>query len=171
MYRSLVLLLAAGALLAGCDSGGNVSFSFGESNDSVSNEGAVHLSGDSSGRAEIRAPGLEGSIRLPRIDIDAADFEVNGLKLYPGSTIKEFSLDASDREGERDDGKVVVAFEAPAALDKVQAWFRDNMAQRGFKAQAAGSGFAGTTNEGDPIRVELEADGTERSKGRMTIGR
>ncbi|MEI9850761.1 MAG: hypothetical protein WDN24_07755 [Sphingomonas sp.] len=125
---------------------------------------------DGSGGTTVTAPGVDLSVRLPKIQIDEKDFEVNGVKLYPGSTIKDFNLNAGERSGDKDHGKLRISFDSPAALDKVQAWFRDNMAQRGFKMRAAGSGFAGTTDKGDPITIDLSAAGADKSSGTMTVG-
>lgn len=159
--RTLILL--APLTLAACGTDGNSSIAIdGE-------DGNVSIVAGADGDTVIEAPGISGSIKLPKIDIDEADFQVNGIKLYPGSTIRNFHLDASESRG-ADKGRMTVAFEAPAALGKVQAWFRDNMEKRRFKVAPAGNGFAGTTDEGAPVTVELEADGADKSKGQMTIG-
>lgn len=160
MFRAAVLLALP---LVACAPEGNTSIS-------IENEGGnISFSSDESGRAEIKAPGFEGTINLPKIDIDAADFEMNGVKLYPGSRISAFDLKAAESEG-RDSGKVAVRFEAPASLDKVQAWFRDAMAKQGFKVTPAGNGFAGTTDKGEPVTLELEAGGPEKTSGRISAG-
>jgi hypothetical protein len=157
--------IALPLMLAACgESGSNTSISI------KGEDGNVAIATDANGVTSIKAPGVDASIKLPKIDIDEANFDVNGVKLYPGSTIKDFNLDASDGGTDKHKGRVGIAFEAPAALDKVQAWFRDNMAKRGFKVSAQGSGFAGTTDEGDPITLELSADGADKSKGKMTVG-
>jgi hypothetical protein len=162
-YAFLLLLPA----LAACDGHGDGNTSISIKADT--GDGNVSLSTDKQGRTQIKAPGFEGSIKLPKLDIGAEDFDVNGVKLYPGSTIHDLSLDASDSAGGKDHAKVSVAFDAPASLDKVQAWFRDKMAAHRFKIAPDGSGFTGTTDEGDPIAVELRADGAEKSTGRLTV--
>ena len=133
-------------------------------------DGNVAIATDGNGVTSVKMPGVDASIKLPKIDIDEADFDVNGVKLYPGSTIRNFNLDANDSGTDKHKGRVGIAFEAPASLDKVQAWFRDNMAKRGFKVAAQGNGFAGTTDDGEPITLELSADGPDKAKGKMTVG-
>jgi hypothetical protein len=167
MMRFVPLLLMALPLAAcGNEPQGNTSFSIQADGEG----GNVSISGnDSQGVASIKGPGIEGSIKLPKIDINAADFEIDGVKLYPGSTIKDFNLNAVDRSGEKDEGKVTIAFESPAALDKVQGWFRDAMTQQNFKVSPHGNGFAGTTSDGNPVTLDLEAAG-DRTSGRMTVG-
>lgn len=133
-------------------------------------DGNVTIGTDDNGVTSVKMPGVDASIKLPKVDIKEADFDVSGVKLYPGSTVRDFNLDASDTGTDTHKGRVSLAFEAPASLDKVQAWFRDNMAKRGFKVAAQGNGFAGTTNDGEPVTLELSAVGAEKSKGKMTVG-
>ena len=163
MYRYAFLL--APLTLAACAPEGNSTITInGE-------DGNVSIVTDADGRTTVNAPGVNASINLPQVKIDAADFEVNGVKLYPGSTIRNFNLEATEGSGaEKDKGRMDLSFDAPASLDKVQAWFRDAMAKRKFKVSPQGNGFAGTTDEGDPITVELNADGADKTTGRMIVG-
>jgi hypothetical protein len=166
--RALLLLPLFAAPLAACGgSGEGTNFSI----HAEGGDGNVTVATVQNGLAEIKGPGIEGSLRLPKLQMDAADFDINGMKLYPGSTIHDFNINAKDRPGEKDDGSVTLSFTSPAALAKVQGWFRDKMAERAFKVTPQGNGFVGTTGEGDPITLELEADGSERAKGKLRIGK
>ncbi|MEZ0243658.1 MAG: hypothetical protein ACAH11_09805 [Sphingomonas sp.] len=158
-------LLAFPILLAGCTPEGNSTITLnGE-------DGNVSIVTDADGHTTVSAPGVNASVTLPKIKIDAEDFDVNGVKLYPGSTVRDFNLDATEANGGgKDKGRLSLSFDSPASLDKVQAWFRDNMAKRKFKVSAQGNGFAGTTDEGDPITLELTPDGPDKTKGKMTVG-
>ncbi len=132
-------------------------------------DGNVSIVTDAEGRTTVKAPGVNVSANLPKFNVDSAD--VSGIKLYPGSTVRDFNLDATDGgRGEKDQGRVSLSFDAPASLDKVQAWFRDKMAARKFKVSPQGNGFAGTTDKGDPVTLELDADGPDKTKGKMTVG-
>lgn len=155
-------LLALPLTLAACGSDGNTNISVHDA------DGDVNISTDDNGHASIKLPGFDASIKLPRMDVSGENFEVNGVKLYPGSTIKDVNVDASSGGGK--DGRVALKFEAPASLDKVQAWFRDAMAKHNFKVSPQGSGFAGTTDDGQPITLELEAVGADKAKGSLTVG-
>ena len=167
MTRFVPLFLLALPLAAcGNEPSGNATFSI----QAEGEGGNVSITGNGAeGLASIKGPGIEGSIKLPKIDINAADFEIDGVKLYPGSTIKHFNLNAVDKGGDKDQGKVAIAFDSPAPLDKVQGWFRDAMAQQNFKVSPHGNGFAGTTSDGNPVTLDLDAAGGHTS-GRMTIG-
>lgn len=161
--RHLILLAPLTLALVGCGTDGNSTITInGE-------DGNVSIVTDADGHTTVKAPGVDAAITLPKIKLDAADFDVSGVKLYPGSTVRNFKLDASERAGE-DHGRVDLSFDAPASLDKVQSWFRDAMAKRKFKVAPQGNGFAGTTDEGEPITIELNADGADKTTGRMTVG-
>jgi hypothetical protein len=152
MLRYAVLALPL--TLAACGPNGATNISIHDS------DGDVNVSSDGNGVA---------SIKLPPITVSAADFEVNGVKLYPGSTLKGLDVKANAQDSEKD-GRVATSFDSPASLARVQAWFRDAMAKHGFKVSQQGNGFAGTTDDGQPVTVELEADGPDKTKGSMTVG-
>ncbi|MES2442626.1 MAG: hypothetical protein V4574_07325 [Pseudomonadota bacterium] len=156
-------LLALPLTLAACGPGANTNISIQDE------DGNVNIATDANGHTSIKLPGVDASIKLPKLDIGDGNVDVRGVKLYPGSTIRDLSINANDT-GAKHEGKVAIKFESPGSLAKVQAWFRDAMAKKGFKVSAAGNGFAGTTDDGQPVKLELEADGTDKSKGIFTVG-
>lgn len=165
MSRLILLPLALTFSLAACD-GSGTSISINTKDD----DGNSSVSTDANGQVKIKAPGFSGSIKLPKIQINAEDFEMNGVKLYPGSTIDDFRADAEDKAGQ-DKGKVSIAFRSPATPDAVRDWFRDNMTKQGFKVETHGNALAGTTDDGQPFSVQLSPDGGNKSKGRMEVGK
>ena len=157
------LLLAPLALTA-CDGAGtSISLRGGDG------EGNVSIKTGADGGVSIEAPGVSIASKLPRINLTAEDFDVNGLKLYPNSAIRELNAVGNDKLGQKQDSHVTVAFDAPASLATVQAWFRDNLARQGFEVEAKGNGFSGTTKDGDPFTLELSADGDQKAKGRIEV--
>lgn len=164
--RTALLLLPL-LTLAACGSGDGTSIKINAKSDA--NGSSTTVSTDGNGQAAIKVPGFEGKIRLPQIHVNAENFDLNGVKLYPDSTVKELNVDANtDGEG-KDSGKVHVAFESPAALATVQAWYRDKMAARGFKVAADGNGLKGTTNDGERFTLALAADG-DKTRGTLDVG-
>lgn len=164
MFRLALLppLLA----LAACGSGPATSISLNATSDEGGN---ASIATDVNGHVAIKAPGFDGAIKLPQLRIDAADFDVNGVKLYPNSTIEALNVDAEEKAG-KDRGEVHIAFRSPAAAGTVQGWFRDKMAARGFKVETDGTGLKGTTDDGEPFRLLLSADGVDKSNGRLEVG-
>jgi hypothetical protein len=166
MHRAL-LLLALVPLAACGGSGTGTSFSINATSDE---DGNSTITTDRNGQMAIKAPGFEGAIKLPKFHVNAENFDFNGVKLYPDSQVSELNVDAADSKTDEDKGKVRVAFESPAALAKVQGWFRDKMAARGFKVENDGTGLKGTTDEGDPFRLALSADSHQKTKGKLEVG-
>lgn len=157
-------LLLAPLALAACDGGGtNISLS------GNGTEGNVSIKTGADGGVSIEAPGVSIATRLPKINLTAEDFDVNGLTLYPKSAIRELNAVGNDKLGTKQESHVTVAFDSPAPLATVQAWFRDNLAKQGFKVEPKGNGFAGTTKEGESFTLELSADGDDKAKGRIEV--
>jgi hypothetical protein len=122
------------------------------------------------GSVAIKADGFEGNFKIPAIKMTAENFDMDGVKLYPNSTITSFNIDALDHAGDKkDEGKVTAAFTSPAALATVQGWFRDKLTEKNFKFSDKGNGFAGTTEDGQSFTIDLSADGGDKTKGRMEI--
>lgn len=160
-----LMLLLAPLALAACDGAGtNISL-----NAKDGGAGNVSIKTGPDGALSIEAPGVSIASKLPRINLTAEDFDVNGLKLYPNSAIRELNAVGNDKLGEKQDSHVTLTFDSPASLSAVQTWFRAALAERGFKVEPRGNGFAGTTKDGDPFTLELSADGDQKAKGRIEV--
>ena len=157
-FAPLLLLIA----LAACHGSANINF---DGNDS---DGNSVISTDSNGRIQIKAPGIQGSITLPKMPLDAKNFDIDGVTLYPGSTLK--NLKVNDGTGDKD-GQVIVEFESPAAPTVVRDWFRDNMTKQGFKVTTKDDNLIGTTDDGQPFALQLSASGESKTNGLMQVGR
>ena len=160
MNRRFVPLLLPIALAA-CHGSANINF---DGNDT---DGNSVISTDANGRIQIKAPGIQGSITLPKVPLDAKNFDIDGVTLYPGSTLK--NLKVNDGQGDKD-GQVIVEFESPAAPTVVRDWFRDNMTKQGFKVTTKDDNLIGTTDDGQPFALQLSAQGDAKTKGLMQVG-
>lgn len=161
--RPLLLLLPF-ALAACGGSGTSVTI------DAKSDDGDNSSVRMENGTLAIKGDGFQGSFKVPQIKVTAENFDMNGVKLYPGSEISNFHVAANDRAGTaKDEGKVTASFTSPAALATVQSWFRDKLTAKGFKYTAQGDGFAGTTEDGDPFTLDLTADGANKTRGEIEV--
>lgn len=158
LFASLLLPVA----LAACHGGATIEFDGNES------EGNSVIATDADGRIQIKAPGIQGSVTLPAMQLDARNFDIGGVTLYPGSTLKNLKI--NDRGGDRD-GEIIVEFESPAAPTMVRDWFRDNMTKQGFKVTTKDDNLIGTTDDGQPFALQLSAQGDAKTKGLMQVGR
>ncbi|GAA0311987.1 hypothetical protein GCM10009087_22640 [Sphingomonas oligophenolica] len=170
MLRPLAAAVVLAATLSACDgSKGGTSISI-NSTDSDGNV-VADLNGNS-GALSIDTPGFSGKINLPKLHLGASDFDMNGVHLYPGSTISAMNIDAHDggKPGKDDDsGTVRISFASPAAPATVRDWYMQKLSAAGFTLSASGSGLTGTTNEKKPFKLDLAPDGADKSKGTITV--
>ncbi|MES2097671.1 MAG: hypothetical protein V4459_13010 [Pseudomonadota bacterium] len=164
MVRLIPLAAVALALAACGDKDGNDStqFSF-NANDS---EGAV-TGGIDNGTLKIDAPGFKADIKVPKIALDANDFDMNGVHLYPGSKISSLNVDGGK---DKDDDKVRVAFTSPASATTVRDWLKERLGKASYTLSTAGNGLTGKTEDGKPFKLELNDDGAGKSKGTIEMG-
>ena len=161
--RTSLLLLAA-ASLAGCtkgDDGTTVTINAADGNTAASADGG-------NGEVKLDVPGFQGRFTLPKLQVTADNFDLNGVHLYPGSTIRSLNIDAGKRGGA---GGVRVTFTSPASPATVRDWLRERLGKAGFTVSAVGDGLAGETNEHKRFALHLtpDADGSA-SNGSIAIG-
>lgn len=161
--RALLVLALFAAPLAAC----------GDKGDGAS----VDFKGDGgSGNFSIKAPGFSGSLKLPKIRLDAKNVEFNGVHLYPGSTVNSFNIDAggdddqADGNGAASDGKVRIGFESPADLATVREWFVTRLNKADFALKVEGNSLIGTDDEKKPFRIDFEPAGSGRTKAVVVAG-
>lgn len=159
------LALTSFALLAACGSrnGQGTSISF-NSDDAAGN---IVTEGHGS-RASINIPGFSGTIKLPKVQMKADQIDLNGVHLYPGSTVTGFNVDT---RGDGDDNGVLrISFDAPADPATVRDWFASHLNAASFRVHAQGSGLSGKTDDGKPFTLDLRPDGGSKSHGVITSG-
>lgn len=161
------LLLIGALALTGCqDRGGEGTTVSIMGNAEDGNSHGASMDG-ASGKVKVDLPFFQGNFTLPKIQLDADDFDLNGVHLYPGSTIKGINVDARSND-ERD--LVVVSFDSPAAAATVRDYFRQRLAKADYKLTASGDGLTGTTDDDKPFKLSVKDAGASRSTGTITIG-
>ncbi len=116
------------------------------------------------GEMKIDIPGFKGAVQLPKIKIDTANFDLNGVRLYPGSTIRNLNIVGNDKNG-----GLRVAFASPATPAIVRDWFAQRLGKVGYQVHPEGTNLIGTTDENKPFRLELAPDGTDKATGTIVI--
>ena len=119
------------------------------------------------GELKVDVPGFQGSLKLPRIKLDANDVDLNGVKLYPGSTIDGIDITGDEKES---GGGVRLSFTSPAGAAVVRDWLGDRLGKAGFALRPDGNGLTGTTDDGKPFSLEMRPGGADRSTGVITLG-
>ena len=178
--RVLPPAVAAALVLAGC--GGHATE---ETTHTVTRDGVTtttittRAAGDA--RATATAAGSSGlsidsdqfkaNIDIPGMSFGGEHMNLDGIKLYPGSTVKGMHVHAVDRPG-IEKGEVVVDFTSPAAPVTVAQHMADAARRAGYTltvnsaAQVGGSKADG--NETKRFAVTLGPNG-EATAGQMTL--
>ena len=139
MKGSTLLLLVP--LLAGC----NV-----HSKSSADGDDNVSINADQTGHVAFNLPFIQGQVKVPASVMHGGDFDIDGVKLMPGSSVDGFSLMA------RDHGSTVnLSFKAPAAPDQTRAYFLDQFREKGVTASSSGDAITGTSKDGSPFTIHL----------------
>jgi hypothetical protein len=168
MYRPLLLAtvgLSSVLALSACnrsDEGTTVSINA----DGGNVLGAIN---GETGEMKIDVPGFQGSVKLPKIQIDSGDFDLNGVRLYPGSSIKNLNIVGNEKNGSDTGGSLRVAFASPATPAIVRDWFAERLVKVGYKVRSEGANLIGTTDENKPFRLELAPDGADKATGTIVI--
>ncbi|GAA0736487.1 hypothetical protein [Sphingomonas japonica] len=168
MIRSLfapALLTMLAACGGGDDQGTSISLNTGEGNAATASVNGA------TGEIAVNVPGFKGKLDLPKFKLDAGDIDLNGVSLFPGSTVRDLDI-AADRDSEAPNGgdRVSITFDSPAAAADVRQWFQGELAGAGYTLRTDGDGLVGTTEDGSAFRLDLTPGDGARSQGTITIG-
>jgi hypothetical protein len=115
--------------------------------------------------------GKDGAINLnipDFVDLDVTgDFDIDGVKLYPGSKVTRVDVDANDKGG-ADKATVNLGFTSPAAPAKAADWMAGEFAKKGVKVTRSGDTLAGKDKDGADFTINFAPDGAN-AKGEVVI--
>ena len=104
------------------------------------------------------------------VDLDIeSDFDIDGVKLYPGSEVTRVNIDANDRKG-GDTAAVKLGFTAPAAPGVAADWMADEFAKKGIRVTRSGDTLTGRAKDGDDFTIRFSPDG-KTAKGEVAISK
>jgi hypothetical protein len=170
-YVATPLFLTSLLLLSGCGSsadadekGTDVSINMQADGDSSVAAGS---DGDK-GKLSITTDGFEAKIAMPKIDMGGGDFEIDGVKLYPGATVTGVNINANDKGGS---GASTVDFRytAPATPDTVRDWYAKEFKARGVTATTSANGIAGISKDGDNFTMTFAPSGEGKTSGTIRV--
>ena len=133
-------------------------------------QGGVHISaGKDGGRVRIGGEGVDIDMKIPDfVDLDVeGDFDIDGVKLYPGSKVGSVDVNAGETGG-KDKARVEMGFTSPAAPAKAADWMAAEFAKKGVKITRTGDTLAGTDKDGDVFTIDFAPDGAT-AKGKVLI--
>jgi len=140
------------ALLAGC----NVHSKSGD-------DDKVNVNADGSGKIAFDLPFAKGQVKVPSGWMHKGNFDIDGVKLMPGSEVTGFSLDAHDKAS-----VVNMSFTAPAAPDAVRSYYVEQFRKKGLDAAVAGDSVTGKSKDGNPFTIQVSPAGSG-SKGTIRV--
>ncbi len=121
---------------------------------SSDNDDNVSINADETGNIAFNVPFIEGQVKVPGSMMHGGNFDIDGVKLMPGSAISGFKLNAGNQGS-----TVAITFKAPATLDQTRAYFLDQFKEKGVEVAASGDGISGTSKDGSPFVIHLAAAG------------
>lgn len=113
--------------------------------------GDVRITADGeTGKVSVNLPGFDANVKLPKVVLKDSDFDIDGVKLYPGSTISSINVQG-DKSGAWDGDRVQIVYSAPADPKPVRDWFAKAFAEKSIEAKINGESLAGKTKDGTPF--------------------
>jgi hypothetical protein len=137
---------------------------------SVNADGQVQISADKDGgEIKIDSDGVKIDLDIPDLgDMDInSDFDIDGVKLYPGSKIDKMDINASDKNG-ADTATVKFGFSSPAAPKVAADWMGAEFAKKNIQVERADTTLRGTDKDGDDFTISFAPDGAN-AKGEVVI--
>lgn len=168
----LAFLIPPMMLLAACGAEGTKAGDDPQVSINAGGEGGVKIrTGADGGRISIGGQDAAINIDVPDlVDLDIeSDFDIDGVKLYPGSKVTRVDIDANDRKG-ADTAAVKLGFTAPAAPGVAADWMAAEFAKKGIKVTRSGDTLAGRAKDGDNFTIRFAPDG-KASKGEVLISK
>jgi hypothetical protein len=150
--RSALLMLVL--LLAGC----NV-----HSKNAENGGDSVKIDADQNGSVSFNLPLIKGQVQIPASIMHNGNFDIDGVKLMPGSAVTGFNMNGGDHGA-----TVNASFTAPAAPDQVRSYFLSQFKEHGMEVALAGGAVTGKTREGDAFTIQITPAATG-SQGRIVV--
>ena len=164
LFLPLIALSACHQREKSGDGGTSVSIN---AKDNDGSDVAIRADGDT-GKVSVKIPGFEGKVTLPKVMLSSSNFEIDGVKLYPGSKVGSVNVNA-DKSGGKDESKVDIAFTSPADPAKVAAYLRSAFAERQVTFAGNDSSMTGKTSDGDDFIISLTPGAAGQTAGTVAI--
>jgi hypothetical protein len=123
----------------------------------------VTINADENGQIAFNLPFVQGQVKVPTGMMHNGNFDIDGVKLMPGSQVTGFNVFAADKGS-----TVNMTFTAPAAPDAVRSYFVDQFKQNGIDAALAGDTVTGKSKDGSPFTIQV-ASAARGSQGKIVV--
>jgi len=133
------------------------------SRNAANDDADVTIKADEGGNVDFNLPFVKGQVKVPSGFMHNGNFDIDGVKLMPGSSVTGVSVFAANQGS-----TVNVAFAAPAPPQAVRSYFIDQFKKQGVDAAISGGGVTGQSKDGAPFTIQVEPAATG-SKGVIVI--
>lgn len=123
----------------------------------------VSVNADDSGHISFNLPIGEGQLKLPTSMMHNSNFDIDGVKLPPGSSVNGFNLDAHDKGATVD-----LSFTNSKSPDEVRSYFLDQFKKQGVEAALSGDLVVGKSKDGSPFTIEVSS-AAGGSQGKIAV--
>jgi hypothetical protein len=110
----------------------------------------VSIHADESGNIAFNLPIAQGQVKLPSGFMHNGNFDIDGVKLMPGSQVTGFNV-----ESHNDVTNVDMSFSAPARPDQVRSYFVEQFKAKGIEAALSGDTVTGKSKDGNPFTIQV----------------
>jgi len=129
---------------------------------------SVEIKGDAgSGKVAVKIPGIDAKVSVPEGLMAKSGFDIDGVKLYPGSSTTGFSVIAGNDKS--NEPTVRLGFTSPAAAPVVRDWFTKAFAERRITVAQSGDALVGKTKDGNDFRISLKDGTAGQTLGELTV--
>ncbi len=170
-FPVILSVLATLPLLAAChakvDSKSKDGTTFEKTVDIDSDGGHAMVSVGGEHGLKIDTDGFKAALDIPGMEFGGKDFDIDGMKLYPGSKVKGMKVKAHDTEGDKS-GTVTVTFVSPASPDAVLVHAEAQAKDEDYTVTRSGLTLTGKKDGDKSFVYSVVADGA-RSVGTLTM--
>jgi hypothetical protein len=128
---------------------------------------AIKADGET-GNVAVKIPGFDANVRLPKTLLNDSNFDIDGVKLYPGSKVETVNVKADETSG-KGRADVRIGFSSPAEPAKVGAWLKEEFGKQSIKVGGDADTLTGTSKNGDAFTIELAAADGGKTAGTVSI--
>jgi hypothetical protein len=154
--KSVLLIALPALMLVGCDETANI-----QAGDNVV---SISADGDNS-QVSIDTPLFKTKVKLPGEMITNSSFDLDGVKLYPGSNVTGVNVNA----GEGQKSAVTIRFDSPASTATVRDYFVKAFADKKMTVTQTATGLSGSDKDSSPFSITLTEEGAAKTAGTIVM--
>lgn len=123
------------------------------------------------GNVSVSIPGFDAKVKVPTGIMGSGNFDIDGVKLYPKSTVTAFNLnvDSKTTGGNASDPVVKMSFAAPTDIATLTRWYKSEFAAKSVTATQTATGFSGKTEDGDTFTIALTPGTSGQTNGMIAV--